>query len=440
MPCSEKLRVACSLGGAYTALSINGVLPVLHSGPGCLGQARAVLAASNGGQSSFPYQENIVPCSDFTESQVVFGGVENLRKVVSQSLEAYKAEALVVLEGCTPAIIGDDVEEVVGSFAGSKIPVLFASTVGFKGDNIQGHTLVLKALIDGLLEPPAKRSDRQVNIFGIVPYYDAFWEGTLEALGELLKAVGLEPNILYGLDNGLDKFRKIPEAAFNLVISPWIDVGIAQDLEKRFGTPYLQQTHLPIGPTETTKFLRRLANFAELDRNVVEAVIKREERRYYYYVQKALPWIYRCKALPKEFFLLGGSGTALSVTKFLVNDIGLIPRAVYVTEDVPDEHRERVVELFSDLEAKADFPVIVGSDGGIFEATATTETVQGRPAIFGSVLDEIYAKENLLPFVSISTPLGNNLVGESHYFGYQGGIRLFHEFYSAAAGSAVNLL
>ena len=43
-------------------------------------------------------------------------------------------------------------------------------------------------------------------------------------------------------------------------------------------------------------------------------------------------------------------------------------------------------------------------------------------------------------FVSISTPLGNNLVGESHYFGYQGGIRLFHEFYSAAAGSAVNLL
>jgi nitrogenase molybdenum-iron protein beta chain len=194
-----------------------------------------------------------------------------------------------------------------------------------------------------------------------------------------------------------------------------------------------------VGPTETSKFLRRLAEFANLDKAVVEAVIEREEKRYYHYAQKALPWIYRCKALPKEFYLLGGSSTALSITKFLVNDLGLLPRAVYVTEEIPDDHRERVVGLFQDLEAKTDFQVHVGNDGGIFQATASAETVQGRPAIFGSVLDELYAKQNLLPFVAVSTPLGNNLVGDSHYFGYRGATRLFHDFYSAAAGSAVNI-
>lgn len=439
MPCAEKLRVACSLGGAYTALSIDGVLPVLHSGPGCLGQTRQVLAASNGGQSTLPFSESIVPCSDFTESQVVFGGTDNLRKVIGQSLDAYKADALVVLEGCTPAIIGDDVEQVVSDFSDARVPVLFASTVGFKGSNLQGHDAVLRSLIDGLLKDPVGRSTKQVNILGIVPYYDAFWEGSLEALGDLLGEIGLEPNILYGLNHGLEDFRKIPEAAFNLVVAPWTDLGIAQYLEEKFETPYFHQTHLPIGPTETTKFLRNVADFAKLDRNLVESVIAREEKRYYHYVQKALPWIYRCKAVPKEFFLLGGSSTALAVTKFLVNDVGLLPRGVYVTEEIPDDHRQRVVELFHDLEAVTDFEVIVGNDGGLFHATATEETVRGRPAIFGSLQDELYAKQNLLPFVAVSTPLGNNLVGDGHYFGYRGATRLFHEFYSASAGSQVNL-
>jgi len=291
---------SCSHGPAIGQLSgIEGVVAVDHSPIGCTaGQTGAQnLRGRAPTDPDVKIRQRRVFSTGTTEPDTVFGGTETLRDTVRIAFKRHRPRAIFITTSCVSSIIGDDVGEVVGSFAGSKIPVLFASTVGFKG----------------------------------------------------------------------------------------------------------------------------------------------EERRYYY-VQKALPWIYRCKALPKEFFLLGGSGTALSVTKFLVNDIGLIPRVVYVTEDVPDEHRERVVELFSDLEAKTDFPVIVGSDGGIFEATATAETVQGRPAIFGSVLDEIYAKENLLPFVSISTPLGNNLVGESHYFGYQGGIRLFHEFYSAAAGSAVNLL
>lgn len=38
--CSEQQRVACALGGIYTALAIDKVLPVLHCGPGCQGNIR----------------------------------------------------------------------------------------------------------------------------------------------------------------------------------------------------------------------------------------------------------------------------------------------------------------------------------------------------------------------------------------------------------------
>ena len=251
--CTEQQRVTCALGGIYTALAIEKVLPVLHCGPGCEQQAGTVLGRANGGQNSYPLQDTVIPCSDFCETDVVFGGTEKLRKLIDKSIDYFDSDLLIAVSGCTSEIIGDDIEEVANTFEDREVPVLHAKLPGFKGGNTYGHTQILKAIIEQYLKPTGKVNPKQVNIWGIVPFYDPFWLGTLEKIEKLLVEIGLEPNIIYGRNKGIKDVDKIPSAGFNILLSPWIDLEIVQELEEKYNTPYLHFPNLPIGPTEDRK-------------------------------------------------------------------------------------------------------------------------------------------------------------------------------------------
>jgi nitrogenase molybdenum-iron protein beta chain len=326
--------------------------------------------------------------------------------------------------------VGDDIGEVVRSFEGSAVPVLAADTTGFKGNNLWGHGQVLKALSDRFLEPAREVSSLQVNILGIVPYYDSFWEGTLEGIEALLRGIGLKPNIFYGRGKGLEDFKKIPAAAANLVIGPWVDLAFAEELKSRFGTPVLHFTHPPIGPTETAKFLRLLAEFFELDRSVVDAYLDAEDDRYYYFIKRSLSYTYGCKVLPKEFIVNASASIALATTKYLVNDLGLIPHKIYIPEDVPDQYQESIRLQFQDLEWTGEVPVVFTNDGGFAESEIRAENFINKPMVFGSVFDEGMAIDLSMNFVPISAPLGNFLVFDKNYLGHRGAIDLYSDVYS----------
>jgi nitrogenase molybdenum-iron protein beta chain len=326
--------------------------------------------------------------------------------------------------------VGDDIGEVVRSFEGSPVPVLTADTTGFKGNNLWGHSQVLRALADRFLEPAREVSPLQVNILGIVPYYDSFWEGTLEGIETLLRRIGLQPNIFYGRGRSLDDFRKIPAAAANLVIGPWVDLEFAEDLKDRFGTPVLHFSHLPIGPTETAKFVRFLVSFFELDQPAVDGYLTSEDEHYYYFIQRALAYTYGCKVLPKEFIINASASAALAMTKYLVNDLGLIPHKIYIPEDVPDRYQEAVHGYFQDLEWDHEVEVVFTNDGGFAETEIRAENFINKPMIFGSLFEEAMAIDLQMNFVPISAPLGNFLVFDKSYLGYRGALDLYSDVYS----------
>ncbi len=432
----EQQRATCAIGGIYTALAIDKVLPVLHCGPGCQVQAGAVLARINGAQNAFPYQETVIPCTDFTEADVVFGGTDRLRQIIENTLHSYKTDMVIAVSGCTAEIVGDDMEEVARSFQGNPIPVLYAEAAGFRGNNLYGHSQILKAIINQYLQPAEQVNSRQVNIWGIVPYYDTFWAGTLEQLEKMLIAVGLKPNIIYGLDKGIENVRKIPAAEFNLLLSPWVDLDIVKELETRFGTPFFHYPDLPIGPTETTRFLRELAEYADLDKSVVEQYIDQNERRYYYYVNRSIAWIYGCRVLPKKFFINSSASASLSLHRYLVNDLGLIPEQIFISEDVPEEYQVSVSAYFQDVELDAPIDIIFTEDGGLAaQEIKKREFRRGAVFLLGSTWDEPLRQTRKIPFLSVSAPYGDNMIGSKHYFGYSGGVNLFSDFYSSVADS-----
>lgn len=431
--CSEQQRIACALGGIYTALAIDKVLPVLHCGPGCQQQAGAILARINGGQNAFPYQETILPCTAFTDNDVIFGGTKRLKETIGHALQAYKSDMIIAVSGCISEIIGDDMEMVAKSFQDSSIPVLYAEAAGIRGNNLHGHTNILKAIISQYLEPVRQVNPRQVNVWGIIPYYDTFWMGILEELEQTLLAVGLKPNILYGHGKGLEEVRKIPAAEFNLLISPWVDLEIVQELEERFHTPFLHYPSLPIGPTETGRFLRELAAYASLDQSVVEAYIQKNEDRYYSYINRSIAWIYGCRVLPKRFFLNSSASAGLAVHRYLVNDLGLLPDKIYIAENVPKSHQKRVAGYFRDVELDEPIDIAFTDDGGLAAEELQKRELSGNPILLGSSWDDALAQNLKMPFIPISPPFGDVVVGPKHYFGYNGGLNLFADFHTTVA-------
>ncbi len=431
----DQQRTTCAIGGIYTALAINNVLPVLHCGPGCQLQAAAVLASTNGAQNAFPYLESIIPCTDFGEADVVFGGTERLKKIIETSLQAYKTDMVIAVSGCTAEIVGDDIEEVARSFADSDIPVLYAEAAGFRGNNLYGHTQILKAIIEQYLQPSDHITPRQVNVWGIVPFYDPFWSGTLEEIEKMLTAVGLKPNIIYGLGKGIENVRKIPEGEFNLLLSPWVDLEIVQELERRFQTPFFHYPALPVGPTETARFLHELADYADLDKETVEKYISQNEERYYYYLNRVIAWVYGCRTLPKKFIINSSATAALSLHRYLVNDLGLLPDRIYISENVPEVYHEKVREYFNDVELENEpIEVIFTDDGGMAAVEIQQrEFYEGSVFMFGSVWDNPFCQNLHMPFLPVSAPHGDNAIGAKHYFGYSGGINLFSDYYATIA-------
>jgi nitrogenase molybdenum-iron protein beta chain len=436
--------MACALGGIYTALSVNGVLPVLHCGPGCIVSISSMLSVANGGQNAARFMEHSLPCTNFCDSDVVFGGADRLHTLIERSLEYYDAELFLAVSGCAAGIIGDDMDEVVSRFAGAGKPVIHAELPGFKGDNLYGHDKVLNALIDRCAAYDAgRRADPLlVNVFGVVPHYDPMWAATLDKLAATLTRIGLKPNILYGRNGGLDKFAAIPSAGFNLVVAPWTDLGVAETLKDRFGTPYLHYPNVPVGPTEEAAFIRTLTEYAGLDVTNSEAYIAELADRYNYYIDRSLVWLFdmhNLRSLPREFFMNASAAQSLALSKFLVGDLGMSPRGVCIPEGVPDEHRSPIGEMFHEIEkGSLSFDVEFTDDGGALEQhlAGVDQTVR-KSVILGSVWDDLLAKRYAMPFVSVSAPYGDALIGDKTYFGSEGAIGLIADLYNDAAAKGL---
>jgi nitrogenase molybdenum-iron protein beta chain len=429
---SEQQRVACAIGGIYTILAIEKVLPIMHSGPGCQQNAGGVLGRFNGAQSGVSYPESVIPSTNFCERDVVFGATGRLRQLVAKSMDYYQSDMFFIVDGCTSEIVGDDIEEVAGDFQDRGKPVLFAKLPGFKGNNLWGHSQILNAIINQHLEKPDHINDNQVNIFGIVPYYDSFWQATLEELEKLLRVLGLEPNNIYGRGKGVPALQKIPEAAFNLVLAPWTDLDTVEKLQEKFGTPFFHYPCVPIGPTETARFVWALTEYAGLDKTKSGEYIQQEESRYYYYIKNAVKVFGGGTQTPRKFFVNSSAAQTLSLTRFLVNDWWMTPQKIFIIDDVPEKHQERITGELRNVEYdRADeFDVVFTTDGGLCDVEIKKEDFLFKKAcLFGTAWDQLTANYKQLPFVRVSAPYGDSVIGNKTYFGWNGALTFLQDLH-----------
>lgn len=422
----DKQRYKCALGAMQTVQAITRAVPVLHSGPGCAQK----LSDSTG--SSGYFSPNIFPCTSINEKDVVFGGAKKLESTIANALKVIDADLYVVLTGCIPEIVGDDVNEVVSHFAEAEKPVIFASTAGFKGNNYIGHEQVVNAIIDQYLAPAGEKEAGLVNIWADVPYQDLFWLGNTQELEKLVAELGLKPNTIFGYNKGLESVKKIPKAEFNLLVSPWVLHGSMKKMEKKFGTPFLHLPTLPIGAFETTKFLKALGEFAHVPGETVQRVVDEHENYYYYLIERYADLFLENRVINKQFSVVADAQYALGITKFLTNDLGLVPAKQFVVDDTPKAFREAIAKEFAELNYGLKAEVEFETDGYKIHNEIKEHDYHGYPLILGSYFEKELTESLKGNFLNISWPVQDKVVIDDFYVGYTGGIRLIEDIYSVA--------
>ena len=420
----ENPKGGCVLAGINSVLgAIDKVCPIYHSGPGCCMQTTAADQGQSGHKSSCFVSSVSIPSSNMLEKEVVFGGINKLRTTIQGAVDIIDADAYFVLTGCTAGIIGDDIVSVTNEYVEKGIPVYPIETPGFAGDSNLGYETVWNTLIDQVIEE-APKDEKLVNIFGIVPYHDPFWSGTLEEIDRILSKLGLKVNTFFTKGQGIDVIKKSSAAALNIIVNPWLFKGPAKKFEQKFGVKSIRFPGLPVGASDTTRFVREVAEALNLDKSLVDAVIADEERYVYNYLAQAIgvvSW--------KRFAVVADANNAVGFTRYLANDYSFSPVLVIISEPIfRKEDKERIINEIQNLEYAKPPKVLFITDQ--YEINkAIREEEEEITLLVGSSNEREIALEKDIQFILGAFPMSERLIFNRTYAGYRGSLTFTEDIY-----------
>jgi nitrogenase molybdenum-iron protein beta chain len=427
MKSTEFLRTQCALQGALSAATaVEGVVPIVHSTAGCAYQNYLAGSLANGGQGPGRAGGLAVPSTNIVEKHVVFGGSARLREQIKNTVKVIDGKLYLVISGCTPNLVGDDSKAMTDEIEIQGFPAAYVDGSGFHGSAYLGYVQAVKSIVDFVIKKtvsPVTQVKGLVNIFGIVPGQDTFWQGDLLALSRDLVSLGLIPNPLFGVNQSLDNWKLIPRAELNLVLSPW-GAGVAQHLKEHFGTPEVRRSYLPVGFEETKQLLLEVAEKTNLNEKAATQHFSQEEKFSEYFLSQFSEPYFDFN-FQTDFSIVGPVSQTVGISRFLAYTLGFAPKTLIIT-DSPALKDEPIEEILPHLGAKPE--VLFTEDQQ--EITAALKKAK-TGLILGSSRDRKTAKEIGAAHVSLSFPVSDRIVLNRGYAGYSGGLNLLEDIGSA---------
>lgn len=421
-------RGFCSLGAQQSVEAIHGAISISYTGRTCAYRLYQGMSEMNGHQGMGNYGGSSLICTGMQTLGPPRKKCTDLLPNVLETLKkTHRADLFVVLTGCLAEIIGEDTDAVVRHYRKAGYPVIHVNLPGFAGNAWLGHEKFMKGLVDQWVEETFEQILGLVNLWADVPYLDPFWSGNLLELKRLLEGIGLKVNVLFGLGSSVDAWKRIPSAALNLVISPWVGVSLATLLRERFGTPFLHWSRVPVGYTETARFLTAVRHCFSIPEKKFNDFLKLEKKAYFWHLNKGLELFIRDDPrFPRAVHCIADCHTALSMAFFFKDEMGIPPGKLFLIDKAPAKYLDQIWSLGDAFE-------IIWVDNALeIEPRLLQESQNGEPAILlGSFWDEPLAKKLGYAFLPISAPLGERLVLNQAWCGTSGALRLLEEFWNA---------
>lgn len=429
----DRPRYVCALGGALATLrAIPRTIPIIHAAAGCGYNLYNAINAGGGYLGGGYCGGSAWSSSNVAESDIVFGGEERLREQIETTLELMDGDLYLVLTGCMVEMIGDDIDAVAAPFAQAGKPVIAIHTPSFRGNSYTGYDLVLQALARKYITKEEEKDPHTVNVLGIVPAQDVFWQGNLREIKKLLQSLGLHVNTFFGEGETLADIKAAGKAALNIVVSDIYGREAAITFAEEHNIPALH-TGFPFGADGTVEFLRSVSRALHIDDVKTEAVIRAEQDTYYTYLER-LADLYNDIDLQRYAIVVADANYAPAVSRFLADELGWLPELVVITDFVDEKQKQALRERFAGYESGLYPRVEFDTDTSSVRKYLAKIWPRNRnerhydafspTVILGSSFEREIAQEFGFPLLPIAFPIVNRIVLNRAYAGFNGALAL----------------
>jgi len=188
----------------------------------------------HGSSGCFFYPQSLLPVPLFStlihEREVIFGSLDRLAAVIASLPPAYRRVAVVTT--CVPAIVGEEIREVLGD------DTILLDSPGFAGQMETGYARALAALC------PETGSDvGGVNVAGL-NLLDPFNQGNLQEVARLLSRAGI-PVATRIPQDPLDRIGNC--GAFTVSVNPDLPTGAGENCGDLLGLAAVGKTFSRLG-------------------------------------------------------------------------------------------------------------------------------------------------------------------------------------------------
>lgn len=255
----------CAFNGAMTMSSnLKDAVILAHSPKSCT--YLSIQTISSAGRRTLFERGNILPSSlipnvlstDMSETDMVFGGSENLLSKVKSVLNSKSPPpAIVIVSSCPSGIIGDDIDDAL-SLSTERTKIVTVKAEGnLTGDYLQGMLMAYTSLAKQIIDRGVEKKERTVNIvFEKVVARNT--EMNFQRLKTFLARMNISVNCRFLCNTSYASLRDFCSAELNLLAYRDYTGKILEDFFiKEYGASFFEK-QFPIGFKETSDWLLAL--------------------------------------------------------------------------------------------------------------------------------------------------------------------------------------
>lgn len=255
----------CAFNGAMTMSSnLKDAVILAHSPKSCT--YLSIQTISSAGRRTLFERGNILPSSlipnvlstDMSETDMVFGGSENLLSKVKSVLNSQTPPpAIVIVSSCPSGIIGDDIDDAL-SLSTERTKIVTVKAEGnLTGDYLQGMLMAYTSLAKQIIDRNVEKREKTVNIvFEKVVARNT--EMNFQRLKTFLTRMNISVNCRFLCNTSYASLRDFCSAELNLLAYRDYTGKILEDFFiKEYGTSFFEK-QFPIGFKETSDWLLAL--------------------------------------------------------------------------------------------------------------------------------------------------------------------------------------
>lgn len=285
----------CAFNGAMTMSSnLKDSVTLAHSPKSCT--YLSIQTISSAGRRTLFERGNILPSSlipnvlstDMSETDMVFGGSENLLSKVKSVLNSKSPPpAIVIVSSCPSGIIGDDIDDAL-SLSTERTKIVTVKAEGnLTGDYLQGMLMAYTSLAKQIIDRNVEKRERTVNIvFEKVVARNT--EMNFQRLKAFLARMNISVNCRFLCNTSYASLRDFCSAELNLLAYRDYTGKILEDFFiKEYGASFFEK-QFPIGFKETSDWLLALGKHFDAS-DEAKSIISENELIYQNRIKSVRP-------------------------------------------------------------------------------------------------------------------------------------------------------